>query len=239
MFRMNCRMGMTAGIIAAIAGSVALAQQSGNTKQAPAGKPAAAAQPEHKLPPGMTEADMMACMEAGTPGEMHKHLAKGLGVWTGKTTMWMTPGAEPMHSECVSTVTSAMDGRYIKCEINGEMPGMGPFMGFGLYGYDNVSKQFQSTWIDNCGTGMMVGTGELSSDHKVMTWNFKYHCPITKKPTVMREVETITGADTKKLEMFGPDPKTGKEFKMMEIAFTRKAGTAPTPSASVNPNSEK
>ena len=37
----------------------------------------------------------------------------------------------------------------------------------------------------------------------------------------MREVETITGPNTKTLEMFGTDPKSGKEFKMMSIELTK------------------
>ena len=40
----------------------------------------------------------------------------------------------------------------------------------------------------------------------------------------MRQVEKTTGPDTKTLEMFGPDPKSGKEYKMMTIELTRKSG---------------
>lgn len=211
--------------VVTLAGSVAFAQTGKENKPAaPAAKPAA--QAEHAMPEGMTEADMKACMEAGTPGEMHAHLAKGVGVWAGKTKMWMAPGAEPMTSECTTTISSIMDGRFTKCEVAGEMPGMGPFNGFGLYGFDNVAQKFQSTWIDNCGTGIMTGTGELSSDGKTMTWNFSYNCPITKKPAIMREVERYTGKDSMVLEMFNTDPKTGEEFKMMEITYTRKTGSA-------------
>jgi len=71
-------------------------------------------------------------------------------------------------------------------------------------------------------SGIMNGTGELSTDGKVLTWKYNYNCPITKKPTVMREVQTHTGPDTFTLEMFGVEPHSGKEFKCMEIAFTRK-----------------
>lgn len=196
----------------AVIGTFAIADTSKDAK-APA---------DLKLPPGWTMEDMQACMLAATPGKMHKHLVNEAGVWNGKTTMYM-PGAEPVTSECVSTITPIMDGRYTKCEIKGEMPGMGPFEGFGLYGYDNVSKKFVSSWIDNQGTGMMQGTGELSDDGKVMTWKFEFNCPITKKPAIMREVETVTGPNTKRFEMFGPDPKTGKEQKMMTIDFTKKS----------------
>ena len=46
-----------------------------------------------QLPPGWTAEDMQAMMAAGTPGKMHEHLAKDVGMWQGKTTMWMAPGA--------------------------------------------------------------------------------------------------------------------------------------------------
>jgi hypothetical protein len=134
----------------------------------------------------------------------------------------MVPGGDPVESQCTSTITSLMDGRYTKCEMAGEMPGLGSYNGIGIYGFDNVSQKFVSTWIDNHSTGIMNGVGELSSDGKTMTWSFTHNCPITKKPAIIREVETITGPDTKTLDMFGTDPKSGKEFKMMRIEFTRK-----------------
>ena len=203
---------LVVGSAAGIAGALAIAQPAKDKT----------AQPDHApLPPGWPEADMQACVEAGTPGEMHRHLAEAAGTWNGRTKMWMAPGTEPMESECTSTITTVMDGRYTRCEITGEMPGMGMYNGFGLYGYDNVAEKFQSTWIDNHGTGMMIGTGELSPDGKTLTWRFTYNCPITKKPAVMREVERLTSDNEKTLEMFGTDPKSGKEFKMMEIHFTR------------------
>ena len=97
-----------------------------------------------------------------------------------------------------------------------------PFHGEGTYGYDNVTQKFQCSWIDTMSTTLMTGNGELSSDGNTMTWTYHYTCPVTKKLTAMREVQTNTGKDSKKLEMFTTDPKSGKEFKMMEIRFTRK-----------------
>ncbi len=180
--------------------------------------------PGFELPPGWTMEDMMAFAEAGTPGEMHKHLAEAVGTWRAQTTMWMGPGTEPMRSGGRSTAETMMDGRFVKVEMTGAMPGMGPYNGFGIYGYDNVAKQFQSVWIDNHGTGMMIGTGELASDGKTLTWTYNYTCPITKKPTAFREIEHIIDEDTRKLEMHGIDPKSGEEYKMMEIEMTRTKG---------------
>ena len=200
--------------IAVLATSLAIADAAKETT--------AAEQPEMTRPPGWTLDDMKACMAAGTAGKMHEWLAKDVGDWTGKSTMFMGPDGPPMTSECTATVTSLMDGRYIKVEMKGDMPGMGPYQGGGIYGFDNVSKKFVSSWIDNHSTGIMQGQGELSDDGKVLTWEYTANCPITKKPTTMKEVETRTGADSKTLEMWGDDPKSGKNYKMMKIELTRK-----------------
>jgi hypothetical protein len=201
-------------VVGLIAGAIAIAQDSKRSESKEAAEP--------KLPPGWTQEDLQAMMTAGAPGKMHEHLAKDVGVWHGKSTMWMAPDTEPLKSEIVSTIKPILDGRFTHCEIKGEIPGMGPYHAFGIYGYDNVSKEFVSTWIDNHGTGIMNGTGELSRDGKTMTWKFNYNCPITKKPAVLREVETTTGPKTKTLEAFGAEPKSGKVFKMMSIELTKK-----------------
>jgi hypothetical protein len=200
--------------IAALAASWAIAEASKDSQSGGA--------PEMKLPPGWTVDDMKACMIAGTPGDMHKRMANEAGLWRGKTTMWMAPDTEPIMSECTSTITPLMDGRFIKCETEGDMPGMEPFKGLGIYGFDNVSHKFISSWIDNQGTGITQGEGELSKDGKTLTWKMTFNCPITKKPHAMKEVDTITGPNTKTIEMFGADPKTGKHFQMMKIELTRK-----------------
>jgi Protein of unknown function (DUF1579) len=202
------------GLAAAVT-SLAIAESS---RQAPA-----AGQPEAKLPPGWTAEDMKTYMEAATPGKMQERLAKDAGVWICKNTMWMAPDTDPIMSEGKSTITTMMDGRFTKCEMEGEMPGMGPYHGFAIYGYDNVSKEFVCTWVDNMGTGFANGVGELSEDGKKLTWKFTANCPIRKKPVVMREIETVTGPNTKTLDMFGTDPKSGREFQMMRIELTKKS----------------
>lgn len=198
-------------------GSLAIADASKDA-QTPASLP-----PDFKLPEGWTMEDMQACIIAGTPGEKHKMLMKDAGEWDAKTTMWMAEGSPPMTSDGAMTVTPIMDGRYMRSEMKGEMPGMGPYNGFGLYGFDNVSQKFVAVWIDNHSTGIMNGTGQMSDDGQTMTWNYTFNCPVTKKPAKMREVDTTTGPNTKRMEMYGVDPKSGKEYKMMSIDFTRKA----------------
>ena len=160
-------------------------------------------------------------LQAGTPGKMHERLAKDIGTWDCETTMWMAPNTEPMKSKSTATYTPLMDGRFVMCEFKGDMPGMGPYHGQGIYGYDNVAGEFVCSWFDNYSTAIMDGVGKLSSDGKTLTWEFTGSCPIKKGPCKMREVETITGPNTKTFEMFGSDPKSGEEFKMMHIDYTK------------------
>lgn len=180
------------------------------------------AQAEGQLPPGWTAEDMQAFVAAATPGKEHEFLKREIGDWTCETTMWMTPDSEAIESVGTATVKPLFDGRYTQVEWKGDMPGMGPYNGLGTYGYDNVKKKYVSTWMDNMSTGMMVGEGELSEDGKKLTWEYKGHCPIQKKEITMRQIETITSPTTKTLEFHGPDPKTGKDYKHMEIKLTKK-----------------
>jgi hypothetical protein len=178
---------------------------------------------EMQLPPGWTEADMQACMAAGTPGEMQKKLARGVGRWAGTNSMWMAPGTEPMKTQCTANISSLMEGRYVKCEFAGDMPGMGPFQGMGFEGFDNVTQKFVAAWMDNHSTGIMNGDGTLSADGSTLTWNYSYMCPITKKPTTMREVDHYTGDNSMTMDMWSIDPKSGKEYKCMHIELTRQS----------------
>ena len=56
-----------------------------------------------------------------------------------------------------------------------------------------------------------------------MSWKFNYFCPIAKKQVTMRQIEKRIGDNSMTMEMYGPDPKSGVEYKMMEITLNRKA----------------
>jgi len=204
-----------ASLIMILAASLATAQTKNKDKAPPKGD-----QPQ--LPPGVSAEDMQAMMVAATPGKEHAMLASRAGSWQGTSTMWMGPDAPPIKSACSCTITPIFDNRFVKIEVKGDMGGMA-FNGLGYSGFDNVSKKYVSTWLDNMGTGMMTGTGEASDNGKKLTWTYTMNCPIQKKPITMRQIENYPDANTMVLEAFGPDPKTGKEFKNMRIEFTKKA----------------
>lgn len=163
-----------------------------------------------------------AWMEYATPGEMHKTLASYDGNWTGVTSTWMENGAKPEISQSECTNKMIFDGRYQHSTYNGSFMGM-PFEGMSIMGYDNAKKKFVSTWIDNMGTGIMHAEGDWNPAKKSIELKGKMTDPARPgKDCDFREVYTFTDANNHVMEMYGPDSKTGKEYKTMEIKFTRK-----------------
>lgn len=165
---------------------------------------------------------MKAMMDYGTPGKMHQLLASWNGTWTGETTMWDYEGATPHKSTGTEVNTMIMGGKYQSSKHTGDMMGM-PFEGMSITAYDNATKQFVATWIDTWSTGIMTMSGNWDEASKTLTLTGKNPdiCRPGKECT-MKEVFKVVDENTHKMEMYGPDPKTGKEFKVMEINMTRK-----------------
>ena len=161
---------------------------------------------------------MEAMAKAATPGAEHKALDPFVGSWTTKVTFWMAPGAPPAVMEGTSESRWVMGGRYIEEHFNGTFFGA-PFEGRGYTGYDNVKKQYWSTWIDNMSTGIMTSTGKR--DGKAWTFQGTMADPMTARDNTIDMKITVADADHHTMEMWGPGPD-GKVGKTMEIAYTRK-----------------
>jgi len=164
---------------------------------------------------------MKTMMEVGTPGPEHQMLAKSNGVWNAEMTMWMSDGGQPTVSKATCTNKMLFDGRYQQSNFKGDFAGM-PFEGVSTTGYDKGEKVYFSTWMDNMSTGMMTMKGNWDEPSKSITFTGKMLCPANGKWAEMKEVFRIVDDKTQVMEMYGPDMKTGKQFKSMEIKFTRK-----------------
>ena len=155
-------------------------------------------------------------------GDQHKMLAKGAGTWSGDVTMWMAPGAPPMKSKATMVTTMTYNGLYQQSKHKGEMMGA-PFEGQSTTGYDNTKKEFFSTWIDNMGSGILVTTGNWDDANKTLTLSGTMKNPANGLDCTFKEVFKMVDDNNQVLEMYGPDPQTGKEYKTMEIKYTRKS----------------
>jgi hypothetical protein len=160
-----------------------------------------------------------AWMAYGTPGEPHKAMAAETGSWTNDMTFWQEPGGQPMKATSTCEVKMILGGRYQEMKYTGNIMGM-DFEGQSLLGFDNATKEYTSTWIDNMGTGVLVLKGKMDKGSKSMTMTGDMVNPVTGKTSPYRQVYTIVDANTRKFEMY--DTKNGKEFKSMEIVMKRK-----------------
>lgn len=155
-----------------------------------------------------------------TPNDVHKKLSADTGTWTEEISMWQSANMPPTKSTATADVKMILGGRYQEMIHKGDFMGM-PFEGRGTLAYDNATKEYVSTWIDNMGTGIMVMRGSYDDTSKTYKMSGEVVDPVTKKKKSTRETVTIIDDKTQKVEMYdtGYD---GKEFKCMEILMKKK-----------------
>jgi len=180
----------------------------------------AVAQEGQKQMSAEEKAMMEAYAKAATPGKEHQWLASKSGKWTFTGTFWMDPSAPATMSSGTVERNLMLGGRVLAEKVS--TPGfMGqPFEGYGLTGYDNTTGEFWGTWNDSMGTGVMITSGKCDASG-ACAHKGEYVDPLTGKKKTNRMTSRDEGPDKEVHEAFeqGPD---GKEFKSMEIVYTRK-----------------
>lgn len=167
---------------------------------------------------------MSAWMKAAEPGEHHEHLKPLVGRWNLRVQWRMTPEAEWTEEKATSEFQWIMGGRFLMEKVKGTMePGMEgtPFEGLGFLGYDNLRKKHTTMWIDNMTTATSISYGTCDSSRKVMTLVGDGIDHMTRQPRKEKSILRIINNDKLVVEMYVPGPD-GKEFKSMEITYTRK-----------------
>ena len=176
---------------------------------------------EGQAPPQMTpeqKAEMEAYMKAGSPGAPHQALAATAGSYDLKIKSWHEPGGPPSEESGTATRKMTLDGRVLVEDVSSSMMGT-PFTGHGMRGYDNVTGKHWATWNDSMSTGVMLSEGTCDAQG-VCTFTGSWNDPVTKGKITARMVSRWTSPTTEVFEMHAPG-KDGKEFKMMEITYTR------------------
>lgn len=164
-------------------------------------------------------AQMKAWAAYATPGNEHKLMADEVGTWNCEMTFWYEPNGKPEKATSTANVKMILGGRYQEAIYIGTMMGQ-PFEGKSTLAYNNASKEFTSTFIDNMGTGMMVGFGKYDEKTKSIEFKGDMVNPMNGIKTPYREIYTIVDPKTRKMEMF--DMKNGEEYKSMEIIMKKK-----------------
>jgi hypothetical protein len=162
---------------------------------------------------------MKAWQAYASPTASHKLMADETGTWNCDMTFWEEPDGKPSKATSTANIKMILGGRYQEATYNGTMMGQ-PFEGKSTLAYNNASKEYTTTFIDNMGTGMMVALGKYDEASKSIEFKGDMVSPLNGKKSPYRELYTIIDATTRKLETF--DTKNGQEYKSMEIIMKKK-----------------
>ena len=171
---------------------------------------------------GMDPAQMEKMKSLMAPTAAHKALEAFAGKWTYAGKFWMTPEAPAQEMTGSAENTMIFGGRFLKQEFEG--PWMGEtFQGLGYTGYDNIKHEYETTWLDSMGTGLMKVSGQFNAATKTLSQSGANSCPLTgEKARAGRSTWTVVDNDHNTYTSYLTDP-SGKEFKSMEINYTRAA----------------
>lgn len=170
----------------------------------------------------MDEAQMMAAWQAyAKVGPQQQQMLNRCGSWKAVTKMWEYPGSDPTTSTCTAEVYPIMDGRFVVEDFQGQFAwGEHSMMlnGRGTLGFNNQTREYQFTWLDNMGTGMQYSTGTM--DGNTLTLTGDKTCCMRGGTVPMKAVTTYYGNDKALLEMYDKNPD-GSWWKNFEITYTR------------------
>ncbi|MEE8143715.1 MAG: DUF6370 family protein, partial [Planctomycetota bacterium] len=159
--------------------------------------------------------------KAGTPGENHALLNYMIGKWD-CTVKTMQP---PMTSTGISKNEWVFDKRYVLHKFKSEWMGE-PFEGEGITGYDNLKKEFFSTWMDSMSTGLFLQQGDYDPATKTFTYIGECVYPIQGKLNTKTTIQVISN-DKHILIMYkGKDANNLP--KDMQITYQRAGSMANT-----------
>lgn len=168
---------------------------------------------------GQSEEEMKKWQDYMTPSEVHKEFAKNNGIWDTENTMWMKPGGEPVVSKGTMENKMILGGRYQQGIYKSVFNDM-PMEGMSTLAFDNKTKEYTSTWIDNFGTGMMVLKGKKDAKTGIIHLTGEMTDIMSSSPMKVRETFTVVDENTHKMEMFFQ--YEGKEYKSMSLLFKRR-----------------
>jgi hypothetical protein len=154
------------------------------------------------------------------PGPGHARLAPLEGDWS---LVLRTPGGEGgawSESPGSASFRWKMGGRFLVEEVETRLGGE-PFEWMGIHGFDNSKKRYDSSWIDNLGTGIDRMEGTWDEATKSLT--YVGEVDEGGEPSKVEWTLRLGEKDRFTVEMATLSPD-GKQTKNLEIVATRRRG---------------
>lgn len=207
-------------VLAAIAGVAlsvpALAQ---NEKPAAQPTPAPAPKKEPIAPAVQPQKKEQWKEKTASLSQEQIELARDLtGNWNTETTVWADPKQPPMTSKGTAKFDPIMGARFIRETCESDMGGQ-KFVGEGLFCFNSVSKEYESSWIDNSATGIMLSGGKKDAKGDLV-FTGQYEDSMTGQKTTGKTVLHHEGRDKMTVTMYNV-ASGGSETKFLEVDYMR------------------
>ena len=126
------------------------------------------------------------------------------------------PRTEPETVTGRATRSMIFGGRVLVEKVEAEFMGM-PFVGEARTGFDNVTRTYWSTWIDNMSTGLFNSTGKRQ-DENTLVFRGQGPNPMVGGMVQQKGVIHFEDEGSERHEMF--EERGGEWVKTMEITYT-------------------
>jgi hypothetical protein len=160
------------------------------------------------------------------PGEQHHLLERMVGPWDMSIRYWMTAETPAVVSEGTCERRWVLGNRFVLEEFDGGDLAL-PFQGLAIYGYDAFEGKYTSAWIDTMSTAITTNLGVCQNECRVIAFTGRHGDPWSGQKRRSRGVTRFVSDNKHVLELHEAG-RDGKEFKMLEVVYTRPVKLAPT-----------
>ena len=154
------------------------------------------------------------------PGEHHELLEQMAGSWNMTIEYRMTSETPVVESQGTCERKWILGKRFLLEEFDGGSLGL-PFQGLAIYGYDSFEKKYTSMWVDTMSTAITTNLGTCEDGCKLIKFVGRHGDPWTGTVRPSHGVTRFVDDRRHVLELHEPD-SSGKEFKILEIVYTRR-----------------
>lgn len=152
---------------------------------------------------------------AGVVSAEHARLARLVGLWNVKQSLWLKPGP-PQRDTGTAEFTTVLGGRALQQDLR--ISTRTPFQGIGFTGYDTVTRTYFTSWMDVNFTDLLVLRG--TRDDRTDTWRFSGSMSgVDGTPVPTREELRIVDEDHFIARFF--ETKQGSEVLVVELEYSR------------------
>ncbi len=159
------------------------------------------------------------------PGEQHLLLEKLVGQWAMAVRYRMNADAPVVESEGTCTRKWILGRRFVLEEFDGGSLAL-PFRGLAIYGYDAFEQKYTSVWVDTTSTAITTSLGTCQQQScQTIRFTGRHGDPWSGQKRSSRGATRFIDDSKHVLELYEAD-SAGREFKVLEIVYTRPHGAS-------------